>query len=60
MPHDKITRAFVGDVMPGRGIDALCAVRWPEAFWGGTLAPLRAADTVVANLECPITAHDEP
>jgi poly-gamma-glutamate synthesis protein (capsule biosynthesis protein) len=60
MPHDKITLAFVGDVMLGRGIDALRAVRRPEAFWGDTLALLHAADAVVANLECPITAHDEP
>ena len=54
MPHDKITLAFVGDVMLGRGIDALRAVRRPEAFWGDTLALLHAADAVVANLECPI------
>ena len=32
MPNDKITLAFVGDVMPGRGIDALRPVRRPEAF----------------------------
>lgn len=60
MPHHKITLAFVGDVMLGRGIDALRAVRRPEAFWGDTLALLHAADAVVANPECPITAHDQP
>jgi poly-gamma-glutamate synthesis protein (capsule biosynthesis protein) len=32
----------------------------PESFWGDVLPVLRAADAVVANLECAITASPEP
>ncbi len=59
MALDKTTLAFVGDVMLGRGIDALSGSRPPESFWGDTLPLLHAADGVVANLECPIT-HSGP
>jgi poly-gamma-glutamate synthesis protein (capsule biosynthesis protein) len=58
MLQHNITLAFVGDVMLGRGIDALAETRAPEAFWGDTLPVLRAADGVIANLECPITRHE--
>jgi poly-gamma-glutamate synthesis protein (capsule biosynthesis protein) len=54
MALDRTTLAFVGDVMLGRGIDALSGNRPPETFWGDTLPLLHAADGVVANLECPI------
>lgn len=52
---------LLGDVMLGRGVDAA----WREgkaaaAFWGSALAPLRAADGVLANLECAITTHPLP
>lgn len=49
--------AFLGDVMLGRGVGEEIARgdREPESFWGDTLEVLRAADLVVANLECAIT-----
>ncbi|MHB8840867.1 MAG: CapA family protein [Candidatus Aquicultor sp.] len=53
----KITLAFVGDVMLGRGVDEEIEHRKPEYFWGTTLPVLRSADAVIANLECAITDH---
>jgi len=49
--------AFVGDVMLGRGVEAEIAAREPQSLWGDTLAVLRSADLVIANLECAITSH---
>jgi poly-gamma-glutamate synthesis protein (capsule biosynthesis protein) len=54
------TIAFIGDVMLGRGVDELIGRNPPESFWGDVLPVLRAADAVVANLECAITASPEP
>jgi poly-gamma-glutamate synthesis protein (capsule biosynthesis protein) len=54
------TIAFIGDVMLGRGVDQLIGRNPPESFWGDVLPVLRAADAVVANLECAITAHRAP
>ena len=54
------TIAFIGDVMLGRGVDEMIGHNPPESFWGDVLPVLRAADAVVANLECAITAHPEP
>jgi poly-gamma-glutamate synthesis protein (capsule biosynthesis protein) len=54
------TIAFIGDVMLGRGVDELIGRNPPESFWGDVLPVLRAADAVVANLECAITAHRAP
>lgn len=47
--------AFVGDLMLGRGVDAAARTRPPEEFWGDVAPLLEAADSVVGNLECPIT-----
>lgn len=58
MPN--VTLAFVGDIMLGRGVSAaIAAGRRPEDFWGDVRPSLLAADAVVANLESPITAHEE-
>jgi poly-gamma-glutamate synthesis protein (capsule biosynthesis protein) len=54
------TIAFIGDVMLGRGVDELIGRRPPESFWGDVGPVLRAADAVVANLECAITARHTP
>jgi poly-gamma-glutamate synthesis protein (capsule biosynthesis protein) len=54
------TIAFIGDVMLGRGVDELIGRNAPESFWGDVLPVLQAADAVVANLECAITARTEP
>ena len=51
------TLAFIGDVMLGRGVNALIPFRSPEWFWGDVLPLLRSADAVFANLECAITTH---
>lgn len=51
------TLAFVGDVMLGRGVNAVIPHRPPEWFWGDVLPLLRSADAVFANLECAITTH---
>jgi poly-gamma-glutamate synthesis protein (capsule biosynthesis protein) len=50
-----VTLALIGDVMLGRGVSALLGSREPRSFWGDALPVLRAADAVIANLECPIT-----
>lgn len=47
--------AFVGDLMLGRGVDAVTGERSPRDFWGDVAPVLRDVDTVIGNLECPIT-----
>ena len=54
------TLAFIGDVMLGRGVNAELRRVSSESVWGTTLPLLRAADTVVANLECAITRQQTP
>lgn len=51
--------AFVGDLMLGRGVDAAARTRPPEEFWGDLAPLLRDADSVIGNLECPITETAE-
>lgn len=52
---------LLGDVMLGRGVDAVWRGGRPaESFWGSALPVLRAADGVLANLECALTTHAEP
>ncbi|MCC7272001.1 MAG: CapA family protein [Alphaproteobacteria bacterium] len=53
----RVTLAFLGDLMLGRGVSRELRRRPPEWFWGDTLPMLRRADAVLANLESPITAH---
>jgi poly-gamma-glutamate synthesis protein (capsule biosynthesis protein) len=57
---EMVTLALIGDVMLGRGVNQEIAYRSPESFWGSTLPLLRAADAVIANLECAITEHTQP
>jgi len=54
------TLALLGDVMLGRGVNAKIGREAPTWFWGDTLATLRSADAVIANLECAITTHRRP
>ncbi|MGF1612046.1 MAG: CapA family protein [Kiloniellales bacterium] len=49
--------AFLGDIMLGRLVSDELLERAPEWFWGSTLEVLQAADAVIANLECAITAQ---
>ncbi|HEY3374026.1 MAG TPA: CapA family protein [Candidatus Aquicultor sp.] len=53
----KVTLAFVGDVMLGRGVNEEIEHHAPEYFWGTTLPVLHSADAVITNLECAITNH---
>ncbi|MGA7954163.1 MAG: CapA family protein [Gloeobacterales cyanobacterium] len=57
---ERVTLALIGDIMLGRGVNQEIAYRHPESFWGSTLPVLRAADAVIANLECAITEHTQP
>jgi poly-gamma-glutamate synthesis protein (capsule biosynthesis protein) len=61
MPHAEqpgtARLAIVGDVMLGRLVSREIASRPPESFWGDTLPILRAADAVVANLECALSSR---
>ena len=54
-----LTLAFVGDVMPGRDVEAALATRSPESFWGPFLPILRDADLALCNLEAPVTTSGE-
>jgi poly-gamma-glutamate synthesis protein (capsule biosynthesis protein) len=49
--------AIVGDVMLGRLVSEQISRRPPESFWGDTLPVLQAADAVIVNLECAISAR---
>ena len=51
--------AFVGELMLGRGVDAMAGTRPPEDFWGDVAPLLGDADSVIGNLECPITETAE-
>ena len=53
----RATLAFIGDVMIGGDVDRSLAEHGAEYYWGDVLPVLRAADAVIANLECPITSY---
>jgi len=53
------TVAFVGDLMLGRGVGAALSNGSPARIWGDTLPILTSSAAVIANLECPITSHDQ-
>jgi poly-gamma-glutamate synthesis protein (capsule biosynthesis protein) len=55
----RITLAFLGDVMLGRGVNDEIPLHPPEHFWGDVLPVLRGADAVIANLECAVTEQQE-
>src|SRR5574341_341121 len=55
-----ITVALAGDVMLGRGVNEALRKMRPEEPWGDLLPLLHAADLRVVNLECAITAHEQP
>ena len=51
----RVTLAFLGDLMLGRGVSQQLHRRAPEWFWGDVLPVLHQADAVFANLEGPIS-----
>ncbi len=65
MMKETMTLAFVGDVMLGRGVNEEIVRRvsgqdaslMAASFWGDVLPVLKAADGVIANLECAITSY---
>jgi poly-gamma-glutamate synthesis protein (capsule biosynthesis protein) len=59
-PDAPITRlGFVGDLMLGRGVDAVAGTKPTEAFWGDVGPMLWDADSVIGNLESAITDTKE-
>jgi len=56
---NRISLAFLGDVMLGRGVSRALREKEPEYFFGNVLPILRGSDAVLANLEAPITTSDE-
>jgi poly-gamma-glutamate synthesis protein (capsule biosynthesis protein) len=56
----RVTLGFVGDLMFGPRTRAAALAGAPERVWGDVLPLLRAADGVIANLECPLTRAMAP
>jgi poly-gamma-glutamate capsule biosynthesis protein CapA/YwtB (metallophosphatase superfamily) len=52
--------ALLGDVMLGRLVNEALRALPPAYPWGDTLPILRAADAVIANLECVLADHGVP
>ena len=52
--------AFLGDVVPGRSMEAQLARYGPAYPWGGLKPLLRQADLAVANLESVLTTQGQP
>ena len=51
---------FVGDVMLGRGVNAVLRDEHADYPWGNTLSIFRSADLRIANLECAISDRGSP
>lgn len=49
----------MGDVMIGRGVDAILATRGYSYVWGNTLPLLRSTDLNIANLETTLTTSEK-
>ncbi|MGC2049164.1 MAG: CapA family protein [Gallionella sp.] len=54
------TLAFTGDVMLGRLVNDRLKTMQPEQVWGDVLPHLLLADLRIVNLECALTAHQQP
>lgn len=60
MTTEGPTIALLGDVMLGRTVAERLAEGPPAAVWSGEVAELcGACDTVICNLECCVSEHDE-
>lgn len=62
MDPDNLVIGFMGDVMIGRGVNAILATRGYSYVWGDTLNLLRSTDLNIANLETTLTnsEHEVP
>lgn len=58
MDPDNLVIGFMGDVMIGRGVNAILATRGYNYVWGDTLNLLRSTDLNIANLETTLTNSD--
>lgn len=58
MDPDNLVIGFMGDVMIGRGVNAILATRGYNYVWGDTLKRLRSTDLNIANLETTLTNSD--
>ncbi len=54
------TLVFLGDIAPGRSMEAQLARYGPAAPWEGLAPLLETADLAVANLECVLTTQGRP
>ncbi len=57
---DALRIVLTGDVMLGRLVSGAIGREGPGYPWGDVLPHLRAADLVLINLECALTASSEP
>ena len=59
-PEGTAVLVFLGDVVPGRSMEAQLARYGPAYPWGGVGPLLRQADLAVANLESVLTTQGQP
>lgn len=59
-PRDGVVLAFLGDVVPGRSMEAQIDRYGPGYPWGEIGWLLSDADLVVANLECVLSTQGTP
>jgi len=59
-PEGEAVLVFLGDVVPGRSMEAQLARYGPAYPWGGLEPLLRQADLAVANLESVLTTQGQP
>ncbi|MBN1138540.1 MAG: CapA family protein [Anaerolineae bacterium] len=59
-PEGTALLVFLGDVAPGRSMEAQLARYGPAYPWGGVEPLLRQADLAVANLESVLTTQGQP
>lgn len=57
---ESLKLLFVGDVMLGRGVNAVLRDEGADYPWGNTLSIFRGADLRIANLECTISDRGSP
>lgn len=55
-----LTLALTGDIMLGRLVNDRLKDMQPERVWGDLLPHLAQADLRIVNLECALTAHQQP
>ncbi len=56
----RLTLAFTGDLMLGRGVNEAVRLNGPLWPWGDLLGPLKEADLRFVNLECVIARGGRP